>query len=211
MENTHDWTRPLMDELYRPVEVGRKFADGACEVRLVGGKTRVYWPDFSPRRGLHENDLDYPQGTLRYADEPDADGWYHYTPAVDGLSPDSVVSVETHEIEFRDFHPENARWHNIKNFVTWASRLHYRYRPLPEALAYLTEATLTERVEAGEAAKAELDRRKQTDEQAFREALADAFEAICRVGWAKNIRNGDDTNFVSALMVRFTLKDKPDA
>jgi hypothetical protein len=205
-----DWTRPLKDELDRPVEACKRDSEGDYLVRLKGvALKRIYLPDFSPWSRHHYRVVDYPQGTLRYAGEPDADGWYRYRPTVDGVGPEGV-SVETHEIGYCF----EGEWRKIVNRTAWHPEYRYRYRPLSDALTTLTEADLTARIEAGEAAKAELDRREQAgkaDEQAFREALADVFEAIPFANVGSRIRRGGDIDLMAAFMARFTLKDKPDA
>jgi hypothetical protein len=207
-----DWTRPLMDELDRPVEVGRKYSDEDFFVCLSGRTTsyRSYRPNCKPKGCGLEGNLDYPQGTLRYADEPDHEGWYHYTPTVDGEGPDGV-SVETHDIQARYLGEQGVAWfgRGKSKVVEWLPELTYRYRPLPDALTTLSDEDLTASIEAGKAAKAELDRREQAgkaDEQAFREALANALTEACCASVGSVVRRGGVPALVASVMARFTLK-----
>lgn len=204
-----DWTRPLMDSLYRPVEVASRARQNSHGlVKLKGGKARFYQYDFTPSHADAEGILDYPQGNLLYADDP-IDGWYHFTPVVDGVGPDGV-SKQTHEMQFSS--KKEGPWSLVVGEASWAASWHYRYRPLTNTAADITTLSaedLTARIEAGEAAKAELERRGNAKEQAFREALADVFVAAPFLpASVADIRHGQPPGFIAALMARFELKER---
>jgi hypothetical protein len=212
MESTHDWSRPLKDELDRPVELrGKEF--------ILKGSTkgsRHYGADLSPTWHDLDGNLDFPQGILRYADEPDADGWYHYTPIDYDIGPDGV-SIETHEIKCKLRGIPSSNWRVLRHKgLLWDTALTYRYRPLAsidavaiaDALADFAKLPDADLNAALEIIKAELDRREQTEERAFVEVLADAYEASGMCFTARHIKSGECRERVAEFMARFTIKDQ---